>query len=269
MMKESTITLCVRKPIDRHNLLARSCVYLVSCYGRRQKNLLRCNLFPIATVKPHDNNMNPLDSMSSLGGSKSSAHYFATSILTSSTKSMPSFSSSTTASMSNLSFTSENHLGEEDKLNLHFGHYSNKFIFGQLLGLVVGIGLGSGIVLFYWGLADADTIMRAAQSMTFRVLESILAMSFFTAFTIAIFEMTSFGESGSIIGSKIGKYSSPTVCITVVDCATKLTHFFSDLALATTLTCNSLTHDPTAAVAASNSDPQESKAPNKSHGDGY
>lgn len=201
----------------------------------------------MATVKPPIK-MNPFDSMSSLGESKSSAHYFATSILTSSTKSMPSFSSSTTTSMSNLSSTSENHLGEEDKLNLHLGHYSIKFIFG----LGVGIGLGSGITLFYWGLADADTIMRTAQSteMTLLVLESILAMFFCTALTIAMFEMISFEESGSTIGSKIGKYSSATVCFTVVDFATKLATFFSDLAIATTVTCQSLKNDPTGAVAA-------------------
>jgi hypothetical protein len=172
--------------------------------------------------------------------------------------------------MSNLSSTSENHLDEEeDKVNLHLDHYSIKFIFGQLLGLVVGIGLGSGIVLFYWGLADVDTIMRTAQSteMTFRVLESIFVLSFFTALSIAIFEMISFGDSGSIIGSKIGKYLSPTICITIVDCATKLAHFFTDLALATTLTCKSLKNDPTEAVVAS-TDPQESKEANKSHVDG-
>ena len=155
-------------------------------------------------------------------------------------------------------------------MNLHLDHYSIKHLFGQLISLVVGIGLGSGIVLFYWGLADVDTIMRTAQSteMTFRVLESIFVMSFFTALTIAIFEMISFGDdSGSIIGSKIGKYLSPTICITVVDCATKLAHFFTDLALATTLTCKSLKNDPTEALVAS-TDPQESKAANKSHVDG-
>jgi hypothetical protein len=162
--------------------------------------------------------------------------------------------------------TCHHHLQKPERSRFH----SIKLIFGQLLSLVVGIGLGSGIVLFYWGLADVDTIMKTAQSteMTFRVLESIFVMSFFTALTIAIFEMISFGDdSGSIIGSKIGKYLSPTICITVVDCATKLAHFFTDLALATTLTCKSLKHDPTEAVAAS-TDPQERNAPNKGHVDG-
>lgn len=158
-------------------------------------------------------------------GRTSSVQHFADSI-----------TSSTTTSLKTVCADPGKEGIEEGEVDIGLKFLDHQPISCILLGAI--IGLGSGIVVFYCGRAGTEVVMAGSPStglLLVRVLECIFVPLFVFSLVIGLLEILSLGESGSVIGAYLGRYAGTTVCAAVVDWATTVANFFSDLAVATTV----------------------------------